>query len=399
MRRATKVMGVIGLVLLVATGVWLLIAPGQLIRYPSDLDKTAVAEGKLTLFLDPATGAARGVPQELPLRIERRVQVVESSGSQATVQETSVERVGPLPEQTLEHRYMIDRASLENIESGQAYAYTQENVTDRAPFYSINFPFDTGSGPIKLWKNEVGAAYEFRRDGEAVERDGVTLIPMVGTLTNAPAIPAYVDQLRGQGVAKELTAEQMTAQLEAQGIDLEALTAEILPSLTPAQRELVQTLLGQAVPIKYFVSVETRLLVEPETGAIVSLDSIDQTLTAAPDLAGFARLAELLSAPPLSELPAVQKATETLTALAETPPANVFTLTYGQTPESVADFAAYAEDKAGEIEMVETTIPVALGILAALVLAAAAFMVRRDRRRPPPAAAPEPTAQPPKVYA
>ena len=74
------------------------------------------------------------------------------------------------------------------------------------------------------------------------------LIPMVGTLTNAPAIPAYIDQLRGQGVAKELTAAQMAAQLKAQGIDLEALTAEILPSLTPAQRELVQSQLGQTVP-------------------------------------------------------------------------------------------------------------------------------------------------------
>ena len=53
----------------------------------------------------------------------------------------------------------------------------------------------------------------------------------------------------------------------------------------------------------------------------------------------------------------------------------------------MADFAAYAEDKAGEIEIVETTIPVALGILAALALAAAAVMARRDRRRPLPAAA------------
>jgi hypothetical protein len=32
------------------------------------------------------------------------VHVVDSSGSQATVQETPVERIGSLPEQTLEHR-------------------------------------------------------------------------------------------------------------------------------------------------------------------------------------------------------------------------------------------------------------------------------------------------------
>jgi hypothetical protein len=68
-----------------------------------------------------------------------------------------------------------------------------------------------------------------------------------------------------------------------------------------------------------------------------------------------------MSAPPLSELPAVQKA-------------------------------------AG-IELVETTISVALGILAALVLAAAAVMARRDRRRPPPAAGVKPPEPAPKVYA
>ena len=77
----------------------------------------------------------------------------------------------------------------------------------------------------------------------------------------------------------------------------------------------------------------------------------------------------------------------------------MFALAYGQTPESVADFAAYAEDKAGEIELVETTIPVALGILAALVLAAAALMARRDGRRPPTATRVKPPEPAPKVYA
>ena len=36
------------------------------------------------------------------------------------------------------------------------------------------------------------------------------------------------------------------------------------------------------MPIQYFVSVDTRLLVEPTTGAIVSLDHIEQTLSALP---------------------------------------------------------------------------------------------------------------------
>ena len=400
MRRGTKIAGAIALFLLVAAGLWLLIAPGQLVKYPADLDKTAVARGELTLYLDPETGGPAAEPQSLPLSIRRRVQVIESSGSQATVQETSTERVGPLPEQTLEHRYLIDRGSLENVAGGRAYAYTPENVTDRAPYYSINFPFGTESGPYKLWKNEVGAAYEFRRAGPEVERNGVTLIPMVGTLTNAPAIPAYVDQLRGQGVAKALTAEQMRALLLAQGVDLEALAAAILPKLTPQQREIAQGLLSQAVPLKYSVSVTTRLLVEPETGAIVSLDSIEQTLNATPDFAGFAQLAGILSTPPLADLPAVQSATSALEGIAALPPVVVFTMSYGQTAESVADFAAYAESKADEIALVERWIPLGLAVLGAIALAAAAVMSRRHRRTPPatPVAAEVPAPPRPTAY-
>ena len=178
-----------------------------------------------------------------------------------------------------------------------------------------------------------------------------------------------------------MTARQLAAQLKAQGIDLQALSAQILPKMTPPQRKLLQIALSQAVPIKYFVSVKTQLLVEPKTGAIVSLDSIDQTLSAAPDLAGFARVADVLSRPPLSRIPEVQQASKTIGALIKTPPVKVFSMHYGQTPQSVADFAAYAKDKASGIDLVETTIPLALGILTALALVATGVMVARDRRR------------------
>jgi hypothetical protein len=137
------------------------------------------------------------------------------------------------------------------------------------------------------------------------------------------------------------------------------------------------------VPLKYSVSVTTRLLVEPATGAIVSLDSIDQTLNATPDFAGFAQLAAILSTPRLADLPAVQSATSALEGIAALPPVVVFTMSYGQTPESVADFAAYAESKADEIALVERWIPIALAVLGAIALVAAAVMSRRQRRTPP----------------
>jgi hypothetical protein len=398
MRRATKIVAAIGACLLVAMGLWLIIAPGQLVKYPSDLDKTAVAQGTVSLFIDPETATPRSEPLTMPLDIRRHVRVVESSGSEATIQETSTEQIGPLPEQTLEQRYVIDRGTLENIESPTAYAYAPDNVTNRSPHYSINLPFGAGSGPYEVWKNETGSAYVFQQDGGEVERDGVTLIPMTGSLTNVPVIPAYVEQLGGQGIAKALTAEQMSAQLKAQGIDLEAVTEQILPAMTDAQRTIARTALAQAVPVRYYVSVKTRLLVEPTTGAIVSLDSIDQTLSAAPDLQGFANLAEMLDSPRLADLPAVKQLGDSLAALAAPEPVNVLNLKYGQTPESVAVLAADSKDKAAGITLVKRTIPLTIGILGALALAAAAVMAAGDRRRPPAAAATPPVEQRPAAY-
>jgi len=276
---------------------------------------------------------------------------------------------------------VLDRSSLKNLKSEKAYAYAPANVTDRAPYYSINLPFGTGAGPYPVFKNEAGVPYEFKQSGDKVERGGVSLTPMSGTLSNAPANPAYIDQLKGQGIAKTMSAQQLAAQLKAQGVDLQALSAQILPKLTAAQRKLVQVALAQAVPIKYFVSVKTRLLVEPKTGAIVSLDSIDQTLTAAPDLTGLARVGDVLTQPPLDRLPAAQGAAKTIGAVAKTPPVKVFTMHYGQTPESVADFAAYAKDKSAGIDLVKTTIPLALAILTALAVLATSIMIARDRHR------------------
>jgi hypothetical protein len=386
MRRATKIAAAIAASLWVAMGLWLLIAPGQLVKYPSDLDKTAVAQGQLSVFLDPETQEARSGPLQMPLEIRRHVRVIESSGSQATVQETSTERAGRLPEKTLEQRYVIDRGTLENVKSEQAYAYIPDNVTNRAPFYSINLPFGSGAGPYKVWKNEAAAPYAFERDGSPVERNGLELVPMTGSLTDAPATWAYVDQLAGQGIVKSLTAEQMATRLKAQGVDLQALTEQVLPAMTEAQRKLARSVLAQAVPLKYFVSVKTRLLVEPTTGAIVSLDKIDQTLSTAPDLTVFAKLSDILSQPPLADRPAVQDLRDTLAKLANPTPVQVLGMSYAQTPDSVADFAAYAKSKAADVKLVTTTVPVILGVLAGLALLAAAWMAMRDRRRPPTAA-------------
>src|SRR4051794_10534855 len=156
MRCLTIVLGAFGAGLLVLALLWALIAPGQLVKYPSDLDKTAIAKGTVTLYFDPATGAPGATPQTLPLTIHRNLKIVGSTGSQATLQETSTEQIGPLAPEKLLQRYVIDRTSLKNLADPAAYAYAPANATNRSPAYSINLPFSTGDGPYPIWKNETG---------------------------------------------------------------------------------------------------------------------------------------------------------------------------------------------------------------------------------------------------
>lgn len=394
MRRAYMILAAIGVTLLVAAGLWLLVAPGQLVRYPSDLDKTAVADGRFSLFVDTATGSPLARAQQLPLKIQRHVKVVTSSGSQVTVHESSTERIGPLPAQDLQQQYVFSRTSLKNLADPAAYAYTPKNVTDRSPYYAINFPFDTGKGPYEIWKNELGRPYAFRHVGGDVKRDGLTLHVMEGSLTNAPVTTAYLAELRGQRLASTLSFRQISAQLAAQGIDLQQMVARVLPNATPAQQAAIKALIRRSVPLKYSMSVKARLLVEPRTGGIVSLDRIDETLAAKPDLGAFAKVAALLGQSRLAGDPAVQATVGKLTALAQAPPAKVAGLTYGQTPASVADFAAYTKGLADDVTLVERTIPLIAGIAALLLLLVAGGLWYAGRGGPPPVDV-RPATQPP----
>jgi hypothetical protein len=378
MRRPIVILGALGVVLLTTAALWFVFAPGALVKYPDDLNKTAVAKGTVSVYVDPETGAPAPAPQTLPLSIKRNLRVVESTGSEAVVQETSTEQIGPQAPVELRNQYVVDRSSLKNLADPQAYAYTTVNVTDRSDAYSINLPFATGDGPYSVWKNETGSTYAFRQSGAEVERNGLTLQPMTGRIESAEATDAYVEQLAGQGIRKEASFEQLAPQV---GIDPAAVTEQLLPALSSADRSAVQAMLTQPVPIKYFVSVDTRLLVEPTTGAIVSLDHIEQTLSALPDLSGLAGLATILAKPEYADQEVVQATLQTVKGLTGALPVAVMKLEYGQTPASVADIASYTEAKASKIDLVEQWIPLMLAIFGVVTLIAAVVMRVTTRTR------------------
>ncbi len=387
MRRVGKALVVAGTVLLVLAALAWLIVPKVAVKYPGGpLDKTAIATGTFTLYVDPATAAPRP-PQELPLRIERRLHVIENTSSRSVVQEDDAELVGPLPRQVFEQRYVVDRSSLRNVSDSRAYAYTPDNGINRSPNYSINLPFGSGKGPYPVWKNETGSAYPFTRVA-TLTRNGVKLDRYHGRLTDAAVQDYYIAQLARQGIPQQLSPAQAAEQLKAAGADPSALTSVVLPRLTPADRAEITSILAAPVPLDYRLDVDTNFLVEPRTGAIVGLERIDQTLRARPDIAGIGRVQAILVKPEYANDPVVAGAASTVQKLVAQPPETpVFRLDYAQTAASVDELVDFADGRGDRITFATQIVPAALAIGGLVLLVIGILLIFRNPR--PGAVAPQ----------
>jgi hypothetical protein len=384
------VVGIVGIVLLLGAVLWRFVAQPALVKYPTDLEADARAEGTITFFLDPETREPLDPPAEETLIIDRHLEVDgdESDGDLAVVDEIDQQEIAG-QQSELRQRYVIDRTSLENVADDRAYAYEEDNVTDRSPAYSINLPFDSGDGPYALWKNESGESYEFTA-GDSYEVDGVELTTYEGSAEELPVTDAYVAALAPQGVPTELTLDELRPILAGAGLDLNVLLAALLPQLEPADVQALLAVAERTVPLTYSLSVETRFGVEPRTGAIVDLASITQTVGARPDPEAIGPIADILGRYP--QVTEAVSAIETLNGFAEGPPIPVFEVSYAQTEESRSETVAQADDLAGQITLATRTVPLALllaGLVAVLVAIVGLILARRR-----PATTGEPAAAP-----
>jgi hypothetical protein len=375
----------VGVLLMILAGVWRLAVPPLAIKLPDDLDKTAHATGTFTLSLNPATKTPIDDPQTYPLDIERRLRVASSTSKTAVLREDDVEVIKGLPDpvghQTLVQQYVLDRRSMKDVDSDQAYAYSTSSKVDRSPAYSVQLPFDTGNGPYQIWKNEAGRSYAFTGEG-TTHANGITVQLLHGALKGAKVEPYYIDTLSSV-LPKTLTPAEAAAQLESQGVDAASLTTVVLPQLDPADRAEITSVLSQPVNLKYTVDVDTHLGIEQRTGAIVNLRKIDQTIYVSPDVTGIGRAQLILAEQKYADKPVVVAASQVLNKLVTSPPRlKAYSYAYSQTPASVADISSYAKDKGDQIDLVQRTVPLILLIAGAAVLVVGVVLLFVTRRRP-----------------
>ena len=380
-RRAALAILAAGVVLAVAGIVLPFILGAAFVSYPGGpVDQSIHATGTYTLLVNPATLVPQP-PQSQPLSLERRLRTVETTGNTVIMQQDDSEKIGPLPPLVFSQRYAIDQDSVRNVASPEAYAYAPGNTVDRSPAYSVNLPLGTGNGPYLLWDDATGQTYPLTTQGN-VTRDGLQLLGFHGHLAGARVSAAFLTALTPLGLPATATLADLTPQLMAAGVDVTQLLSGPLRQLDSTDQNVVKGIINAPITVGYLLTTDVTLLVDPKTGTIVSVDHVSQTLAMRPEIAGIGRVLAILSQAKYAAKPDVVAAAAQVAKLTTAPPTTpLFTVSYAQTPQTVASVAAFAQSRGNDIDTLTVTIPLIVGLVGlVLILVAVADLIWGRRR-------------------
>src|SRR4051794_20254477 len=133
-RRGAKALVGVGATLLAGALAWHLVAAPALVRFPTDLDKNVRFEGTVKLLADPLTAMQLADPKSFPMTIDQHIRTVPSAGDgrSTVVDVTVIEKAAPIIDSTQEHRYVIDRSSMANVDDPRAFAFGAGHPVDRS---------------------------------------------------------------------------------------------------------------------------------------------------------------------------------------------------------------------------------------------------------------------------
>ena len=387
MLRGGKWLTGVGVGLLVIALLWLLFAVPALVRYPLDVDATPIYEGKFTLFVDATTFAPLDTPQVLPLKVTRHIDALgsKSSYSKVVVSEKIDFDAGGQFSQKQDNQYVMDRRSMKNVQSDDAYAFASDNVVDRSPAFRLNFPLDTdANGEYLIYKNETASTYTAGPDPvePKLEVDGLHLVAFAAASKPTPISPAYIALLsQSVPLPKTLTITQLTPLLLQAGIDVPGTLAALGPVITPEDLATLTKLASQPIALQYLDTFSGGDAVEPTTGAIVVVRDVIETVSATAAPEASKPIIDVLTKYP--QVPEAKAALEGLNALA-TNPIPLFRNEFSQTDASIKDIAGQVKDQKDKIDLAKKTVPtvlVVLGVVAGVAGLVLLFVGARRARR------------------
>jgi len=365
----SKILIVLGIVLILAAILWWAIAVNALVKLPDDVDIENKYEGEMTWYVDPLTHRplAEGEEQKMPLVVTQKITSLaeEFDSSVGPLRESIELNVGGMAQPAQEFVYVLDRKTLENVEDDRAYAWTPGNVVNRKGTYYPLFPFDTSKDETySVWKNEIGEGVETEFVSEE-DKEGITVYNFKLAFQDKEVVEAYV---KGMGLPVTTTFEEIKPSLKAAGVDVDAFMALAMQAMQPQDLQALQKALQNPIPLKYYWTMEQELSVDPKTGAPVDVYKDAETLTMKVDAEALAGLQPILGkyvsdprlGPAITQLAALQE------KLGEA--RKIFSYEFASTQDTVKASVEDAKDGAGKINLVKVYIPWALLIVGALIL-------------------------------
>lgn len=365
----SKILIVLGIVLILASILWWAIAVNALVKLPDDVDVENRYEGKITWYVDPMTHEplAEGEEVKLPLEVTQKIVSLteEFDSSTGPLKETIELKIGGMAQPVQEFVYVLDRKTLENVKDDRAYAWTPDNVVDREGTHYPLFAFDTSKDETyRLWKNEIGDAVEVEFVSEE-EKEGITVYNFKLAFENREVVEAYV---KAMGLPASTSFEELKPLLKAAGVDVDAFLALAVQTMQPEDLQALQQALQGEIPIKYYWTAEQEMSVDPKTGTPVDIYKSAESLTYRLDMEGLAGLQALLAkyvndprlGPAIAQLAGLQEQMDEAR--------KVFSYEYASTQDTVKAAVEDTKDGAGKINLVKVYIPWALLIVGALIL-------------------------------
>jgi hypothetical protein len=382
-RRGAKALVGVGATLLAGALAWHLVAAPALVRFPTDLDKNVRFEGTVKLLADPLTAKQLPDPKTFPLTVDQHIRTVPSAsdGQSTVVDVTVIEKAAPIIDSTQEHRYVIDRSSMLNVDDPRAYAFGAGHPVDRSGSYSFALPGGVQVGTtVPMYSNPLAAGLPatVHDNPPPVDTGGVDAREMAVSLTDAPLSEAYMDDMRSHTPLPEvLSPAQLRSVLNERGLDLDALVAQLEPVLTPADAAILAEATTSQTRLRYVVSVESRSGVEPTSGLFIGLTQ-HEIVGIHADSPALVRLGEMLGR--YGQIPAAVDAQKAVDSLVAGAPVKVLEMQFGQAPAEIPASAAAVSETRSLYLAVTRMVPLGLAVLGLVALVTG--LVRLRRRRP-----------------
>ena len=331
MRKASILASVVGIALVVAAVVIRWGVAPAMVKLPGNTDTTRTYSGTAATLLNPtaiATGdATHALAHDVPIVATHHDKVLKSHSGSSLVADTKTLTAAGAQLSSSTYNYAVDRKDM-----GRGSGFNNVAVQNGITF---NFPIHTGKHDYTGWISDTSRTTTLKFSGTAT-RGGEHVYVFK---TTAPAAP-ITDTQQLSTLPKTLPSAQLPALATANGI-----SPTLLQSATAVLSQLPPN-----VPLAYTYQLDATYYVAPASGVVVDLVQHDVRSVGISGVSGL-------------------------------PTFPVADFTFTSTPASLKAAASDARDKGNKISLVESTLPLGLGI-PGVIIAIAGIVMLNIRRRP-----------------